>query len=484
MRALVESALSRKPLRLVRMQAHLGDGDSRYVPISILQENDDDDSTSATDTGGARDSTPRPTASSDPSNRDGGRGNGNRRRTRTAPLRHMSLFDLVAFGVGCTVGGGVFVLGGVSAHSYAGPSSSLSYLLSGCVVLLSALPYAELSSYFPVDGSTYSYAYISLGEIYAILSSMCQTLEYGVGASAVARSWGNKVVDLIEKGRGDGGGGGDDGDWMHTLLDPGYYVNPLAGIVSLLCTLILLMGVKESKLTTNIVSSMKVSLVTFMIVAGLLMSSGIFPHTEASFDNWVPFVPIEFGIDGVLEASSLLIFAYTGFDCICNQAGEAKDPVRDVPRAVVATILIDGALYVLAALALTSMLPYTEISVVSGFPDAFGTNGWVWAMWLTAIGELIVLPLVVLASIQAQTRLLFAMSADGIVPKFFGRLSFTSSSSGRCCRGGREDEIGNLSANVRFCGLATVVMATFVPFQYLIELVAAGALLLFSMTSR
>ncbi len=126
----------------------------------------------------------------------------------------MSLFDLVAFGVGCTVGGGVFVLCGAAAHSRAGPASSLSYLLSGLAAGLSAMPYAELSAHFPVDGSTYSYAYIALGEVYAVLASMCQTLEYGVSASAVSRSWGSKVVELLarEQQKQRGGGGGPGGE--------------------------------------------------------------------------------------------------------------------------------------------------------------------------------------------------------------------------------------------------------------------------------
>ena len=525
-----ECALARKPLRLVRRQAHLGDDDSRYVLPSILLLDDDDDDDDGGDAsegggghghgyggggrrpgGGASPSSPSPASALDdtpppPPSRGGGPAGRRQqhprrqRRSREAPLRHMSLFDLVAFGVGCTVGGGVFVLGGAAARTYAGPASSLSYLLSGLAVGLSALPYAELSASFPVDGSTYSYAYIALGEVYAVLASMCQTLEYGVCASAVSRSWGNKVVELARKWGGDGGGGGGDGGsggWMR-YLEPGYCVNPMAAVVASLCTLVLLLGVRESKVTTNVISSMKVALVVFVIVAGMVLSSGRFPGaTKASYSNWDPFVPTEFGIGGVLEASSLLIFAYTGFDCICNQAGEARDPVRDVPRAVVYTIVIDCVLYVLAALSLTAMMPYGEISPVSGFPDAFGSNGWAWAELVTAIGEIVVLPLVVLTSMQAQTRLLFAMSNDGIVPKFFGRLTFSSEGGGEgggrgrgrrggCCfrmRGGEEDEIGNLTANVRFCGFVTVLMATFVPFQYLIELVAAGAILLFSMTS-
>lgn len=121
--------------------------------------------------------------------------------------RHLSLFDLVAFGVGSTIGSGVFVLAGLAAHSYAGPSSSISYLLSGLVISLSVLPYAELSAAFPVDGSTYTYAYITLGEVFAVIACLCQTLEYGIAGAAVARSWGEKFVDWVNEGDSQNEGG-------------------------------------------------------------------------------------------------------------------------------------------------------------------------------------------------------------------------------------------------------------------------------------
>lgn len=459
MNTFVESAFACKALRLVQQQAQLGDSDNQFLSLSLIHQNNDDDSSSAT----AAATIDHPSRRRQP----------RQHQQREAPLRHMSYFDLVAFGVGSTIGGGVFVLSSVAAHSYAGPAACLSYLLAGCVVGLTALPYAELSAAFPVDGSTYLYAYIALGEIYAVIASMCQTLVYGGAGAAVSRSWGNKFVRLAKLYAG-----GRFSDGLMRFLEPGYYINPMAAIIALSCTLVLLLGVRESKLATNITSSAKVSLIIFMIVAGMVLSSNIFPGTKATFSNWEPFIPAEFGVEGIFKASSLLVFAFTSFDAICNQAGEAKDPVKDVPRAVLSTVVIDVTIYVLMTLALTAMLPYTEIDPVSGFSSAFGANGWAWAEFVTAIGEVLVLPLVVLTSIQAQTRLMFAMSNDGIVPKFFGKLTFSNT---KYC--GKEDEIGNLVSNVRFCGLATVCMATFVPSEYIIELTAAGGLLLFSMTS-
>lgn len=400
-----------------------------------------------------------------------------------APLRHMSLLDLIFFGIGTTIGSGVFVLAGVVAHNYAGPSASISYLIAGSVAALSGLPYAELSAAFPLDGSTYSYAYITLGEVFAVMASLCQTLEYGGASAAVARSWGSKFVDWLREGR-------DESNplpaGLEKFLQPAHgIINPMGGIIALLCTLLLLMGVRESKMTTNVVSATKVSLIIFMIITGFLLASGLFSGSEtspASFSNWSPFVPPEFGAAGIIDGSSILFFAFLGFDQICNLSGEVKNPVRDVPRAVVSVILIDGVIYMLAALALTAMVPYTSIDTVSAFPRAFGANNVQWAEKITAIGEIVTLPLVVLTGIQSQTRLFFAMSKDKLVPKFFGKLTF--SDSRKCCFIGekKEDMVGNLSANVQFCGIVIVILACFVPFQYIESLISAGALFLFSLT--
>ena len=399
-----------------------------------------------------------------------------------APLRHMSLADLVFFGIGTTIGSGVFVLAGVVAHNYAGPSASISYLIAGCVAALSGLPYAELSATFPLDGSTYSYAYITLGEVFAVMASLCQTLEYGGASAAVARSWGSKFVDWLHEGR-DQSNPLPSG--LEKFLEPGFGINPMGAVIALICTLLLLMGVRESKMTTNVVSATKVTLIVFMIVAGFLLASGVFPNSEttpASFSNWSPFVPPEFGASGIIDGSSILFFAFLGFDQICNLSGEAKNPVRDVPRAVVLTLMIDGFVYMLSALALTAMVPYSDISTVSAFPRAFGDNGVKWAETLTAIGEIITLPLVVLTGIQSQTRLFFAMSNDKLVPTFLGKLKFSDSRKYCCVGEKKEDTIGNLSANVKFCGLVIVILACFVPFQYIESLISAGALFLFSLT--
>lgn len=490
MNNLIEYALQRKPLQLVRKQAHLSDPsqhESRYTAASYLDREDVGGDTGDYEEGyEAFHATSSKTESTTSSSHQ-------QHQPPEAPMRHMSLFDLTAFGVGCTIGSGVFVLAGVAAHSYAGPAASISYLVAGAVAALSGLPYAELSAAFPMDGSTYAYSYITLGEVFALMSSLCQTLEYGGSSAAVARSWGNKFVDWLRERHSDSDGNALP-QWVDSFLDPGFGINPMAAIIAFLCTLLLLWGVQESKMATNVVSSAKLSLITFMILSGFLLASDVIPQRDennprpATFSNWDPFVPPEFGPSGIIQGSSILFFAFLGYDQICNLSGEAKNPVKDVPRAVVYTLMIDGGIYMMAALALTAMLPYTEISTVSGFPRAFGANGWIWAEKLTAIGEIVTLPLVVLTGVQSQTRLLFAMSKDKLVPELFGRLTFAKKSASpcgcinACSNAKKEDKIGNLTANVRFCGLVIVLLAAFVPFQYMDDLISAGALFLFSLT--
>jgi len=165
----------------------------------------------------------------------------------------------------------------------------------------------------------------------------------------------------------------------------------MGGIIAVVCTLVLLCGIQESKMATNVVSSTKILLILFMIVGGFVLASGVVPENDennprpASFLNWNPFVPPEFGPVGIVQGSSILFFAFLGYDCICNLSGEAKNPVKDVPRAVLLTLLVDGLVYMMAALSLTAMLPYKQISTISGFPRAFGANGWIWAEKLSGV---------------------------------------------------------------------------------------------------
>jgi amino acid transporter len=358
----------------------------------------------------------------------------------------MSLVDLVSVGVGGTIGSGIFVLTGLIAHHYAGPSTFVSFILSGFAASCSGLCYAEWAGRLPAAGSTYVYAYVSLGEWAAVIAGACLTLEFGVSGAAVARSWGDKVVEYLTIER----------QWESAAAYlGGEYFNPLAGFISALSVVILSCGVQESKAITNIFTLLKVLLVLFMIVGGFL-----FFDTK----NMTPLVP--FGTTGILRGATSSFFGYLGYDEVCCLASEAKNPA-DMPRAVLWTLATVTVLYIMASIALVGMVPYENISDTSGFPAAFATVGVSWAAELTAAGEIFTLPVVVLISLLAQPRLCAAMAHDGLLPEIFGRTN----------------NRGNLFWSNILCGVPMAILATVVPFSYLDDCISVGILVAFNMTN-
>jgi amino acid transporter len=363
--------------------------------------------------------------------------------------RHLSVYDLIGIGVGGTVGSGIFVLTGQIAAQYSGKAVALSFAIAGTAAVLSGACYAELSARIPAAGSTYVYAYVCLGELAAVLAAACLTLEYGVSGAAVARTWGDKVLLWLQHHTS------SSLDW---LQPGGGMVNLPAFAVSAVSTTLLLSGVQESKRVMNAVTALKMLIVLFMIVGGFMLYNRELTASQ-------PFAP--FGASGVLRGATTSFFGYLGYDEVCCVAGEAKHPARDMPRAVLGTLLTVTVCYVLAATALTGMLPYTEISPTAGFPDAFAVRHWEWAAELTAAGEVLTLPVVVLISLMAQPRLTLSMSVDGLLPSIFSSV----------------DSSGNLRGGTLVSGVVMTVIATFVPFTYLDDLISAGILVAFSMTN-
>jgi amino acid transporter len=386
----------------------------------------------------------------------------------TSLVRHLTLVDLLAVGVGGTIGSGLFVLAGLVANQYAGPATVISWALSGSAALLSGCCYAELSSRLPETGGAYVYAKRGIGELAGVLTAACLSLEYLAAASAVARSWGDKVVEWLafmlgsdhsavqHLGGGGGGGTGDDGtDTAPSTSSYGF--SPLAFLISSATILLLLNGVHESKKATNVFTALKVSLVAFMTIVGFL---------HASPSNWTPFVPPAFGYAGIVRGATGTFFGYLGYDQVSCLGGEAIDPHRNLPRAILATIVGVAVVYMTATLALTGMLPYTDISPVSGFPAAFYTIGLPVAGQISAVGEIVTLPIVVLISIMAQPRLQYALAQDGLAPAWLGQT----------------DTSGNLWNGTLFAGILMITIATFVPFTHLNDVISCAVLMALSMT--
>jgi APA family basic amino acid/polyamine antiporter len=271
----------------------------------------------------------------------------------------------------------------------------------------------------------------------------------------VARTWGDKVLIWWARMAGE-----EHTPWLMGILQPVEWINIPASLLCIACTSLLLAGVRESKLVTNVVTAVKMLLVGFMIVGGFLL------FQPANMGP--PLAP--FGTEGVLRGATSSFFGYLGYDEICVVAGEALHPKRDLPRAVLGTLAIVTVCYILAAVALTGMLPYTEISSTSGFPEAFADRDWAWAAQLTAVGEISTLPVVVLISLLAQPRLTFAMAKDGLLPAhIFAPVNEAGETS--------------LWYGTMLSGVVMTLIAAVVPFTYLDDLISCGILVAFSMTN-
>jgi len=378
--------------------------------------------------------------------------------------RHLTLFDLLSVGVGGTVGSGIFVLTGQIARNDAGPWTFLSFAVAGAAACCSGVCYAELAGRIPAAGSTYAYSYATWGELVAVVSAACLTLEYGVAGAAVARSWGDKVLLFLKEEEDlytDAAEGVASKSSSSSSSSTTGVFNLPAGLLSLTCTVLLLKGVQESKTVTNFFTVLKLLLVAFMTIGGFVLWNG-------SANMRPMFPPPLHGASGIWRGATSSFFGYLGYDEVCCIAGEAVDPARNLPRAVIGTLAIVAAVYVTAALALTGMQHYQDISATSAFPQAFEANDWRWAAQITAFGELVTLPVVVLISLMAQPRLLSSMGHDGLLP---ARV-FSSHDSG-----------GNLLGGIVVSGAAMTIVSAFVKFTYLDDLISAGILVAFCITN-
>lgn len=293
-----------------------------------------------------------------------------------------------------------------------------------------------------------------MGEVPAVAAGACITLEYIIASSAVARSWADKVVGFILTFCKNV----DESSMIVQVLQPDNSISPMAFAISLASVILLLKGVKESKQVTNFFTITKVLLILFMCIVSLSL---------CDTNNFFPILPTKFGVVGLLRGSSSSFFGYIGFDEICCMGGEVVNPKKNLPRAVLGTIVLVTILYVIAAIGLVGMVPYDDISVTSGFPDGFRYRGYETIAKISALGEIFTLPIVVLVMTMAQPRLQYAMAKDGLLPQIFAQV----------------DENGNLWYGTLIAGTVMITISTCVPFTYLNDLISAGVLMAFSMTA-
>lgn len=368
----------------------------------------------------------------------------------------LSLVDLLCIGIGGTVGSGVFVLTG-TVFPVAGPSSAVCWVVGGFICWLSAASYMELSTVVPTRGSTYAFAYHGLGEVVAVAGATSLTLEYGLSGAGVARSWSSKFADLVGASFFVSYDGHKVQESSHdTYLDFG------AAIMQIACVLIVAAGVSLSKRVINTMTISKVILVIFLIGAG-------FSGTRRNvFEDTGTFFPD--GVTGVAQGTSLLFFGFIGFDEVCCMAARCDKPRYAMPRAISGTLLGAAVLSTLAQLALAGLAPRDDDDDDgTSFEHAFRQRDWIWASYITSIGEAILLPLVVLLSFLPQPELMAALGHDGLVSQRFANL------------GGRNGDVYVYGCVV--CGVSLTIVSLVVPFDVLWDTINLGVLIGFNITN-
>ncbi|HVO27766.1 MAG TPA: amino acid permease [Candidatus Margulisiibacteriota bacterium] len=322
---------------------------------------------------------------------------------------------LSALGVGAIIGAGIFVLTGLAANVYAGPGLTLSFVVAGFGCALAALCYAEFASMAPVAGSAYTYAYATLGELLAWIIGWDLILEYAVASSTVAHGWSHyfmsflKLFDITVPARW-AASPIDFDPATHAWVQTGAYCNLPAGLVVLLITVILVIGIRESARFNAAMVILKLVVVLFVIVFG-----SMYIRTE----NWNPYLP--YGATGVFKGAAYIFFAYIGFDSVSTHAEEARNPQRDVPIGIIASLALCTVLYILVAAVLTGMVPYNQIDLDAPVAQAFAARGLPVAVFLISLGAVVGITSVLLVLLLSQARILLAMARDGLISySFFG----------------------------------------------------------------
>ena len=344
---------------------------------------------------------------------------------KDSPLkRSLGKWELTAIGVGAVIGGGIFVLTGVAANQHAGPALALSFIIAGTGCFFAALCYAEFAALLPVSGSAYAYSYGTIGEFFAWFIGWNLILEYMMGATTVAVSWSKYFVKLLHLT-----GVPNLPAWLVNdpvsareealragVAAPAFSINLPAALIVWVVTYILVKGIKESARTNTILVSIKVAAVLFVVIAGIAYVNPA---------NWDPFIPARitdqagdshFGIPGVLTAAGIVFFAFIGFDAVSTQSQEAVNPVKDIPFAIIASLVICTILYILVSLVLTGMVHYTDLDVGAPVAAAFSSVGLQWASLLITVAAVIGLISVMLVMLLSQTRIFLNMAKDGLLP--------------------------------------------------------------------
>ena len=387
--------------------------------------------------------------------------------------------QLTSLGVGAIIGTGIFVLTGQAAHDKTGPALMLSFVSAGIACIFAALCYAEFASMGPVAGSAYTYAYATLGELFAWIIGWDLILEYAVGSATVAHGWSHYFQDFI-------GILGlkiphvfstapfDYDPKLGHFVSTGTVLDLPAIIITIIVTVILVKGIRESASFNATMVIVKLIIVFFVIIVGAFYVNPA---------NWKPFAP--FGLTGVsffgktlfgqtgaggeplgmLAGAATIFFAYIGFDSVSTHAEEAKNPKRDVPIGIVTSLVLCTVLYIAVAAVLTGMVPYNKINIDAPVSDAFRQVGLPWAQFLISLGAIAGITSVLLVMMLSQPRVILAMARDGLVPRsFFGAI---------------HERFRTPWKATILTGIFVATLGAFLPLRVLAELVNIGTLFAF-----
>lgn len=385
--------------------------------------------------------------------------------------KELTAWDLTFFGVGVIIGTGIFVLTGQQAHINAGPGIVVSFVIAGIACGLAALCYAEFASTVPVAGSAYTFSYATLGELVAWIIGWDLVLELALGAAVVARGWSAYLHELFALP-----------SWL-----AGDDAKPdfAAIAIVLALTAVAVLGTKLSGRVTGILVVIKVSVVLFVVVAGMFFvklanfqpfipaskpSTGESGADETLLQLVFGITPSHFGAYGIIAAASVVFFAYIGFDIVATAAEETKNPKKDIPRGIIGSLVICTILYMAVSIVITGMLKYSDDRMNTGAPlsEAFSANGAGWASKLISLGAVCGLTTVILVLMLGQARVLFAMARDGLLPRNLAKV---------------HPRFGTPYVITILTGGFVAILAGIVPLSELSKLVSIGTLFAFVLVS-